>query len=205
MKKSASLRSQEGLTLIELLVALLVGALAISIVLSLLKNAYRLSGQIKTSQESRLFVTEFINRFQDDVASAGYSKRGNFHAPIPSEPYLPLTLKSKVIKEFISDEIDQTIVYEIKQIAPSSSKAHAQEYGIFKTKQINEQDAFARTDSNQLVLAGLPTVDSFQCLGFFNPKNEALMLLECSLSIYKSNQNADTETYKIVARFENLQ
>jgi prepilin-type N-terminal cleavage/methylation domain-containing protein len=210
-----TLGRQAGLTLIELLVALLVGALAISIVLSLLKNAYRLSGQVKSAQESRVFVTEFVNRFHDDLASAGYRsfKYASDNDPaedcmplcMPREPFMPLTISNEVVRDVSSHAFDmQRVVYEVRRIDPPRSTAYAQEYGVFKTKQVNGQDAFARTDANELVLAGLPTSESFQCRRFINPNNGALTLLECSLSVYKSNQNANTETYKIEARLENF-
>ena len=210
-----TLGRQFGLTLIELLVALLVGALAISIVLSLLKNAYSLSGQVKSAQESRVFVTEFVNRFHDDLASAGYRSfrygsdinQAEDCMPlcIPREPLMPLTMSNEVVRDVASHAFDmQRLVYEVRRIDPPRSKAYTQEYGVFKTKQLNQQDAYARSDSNQLVLAGLPTSESFQCRRFINLNNAALTLLECILIVYKSKQNADTETYKIEARLENF-
>jgi len=208
--------SQElGFSLLELLVSLLVGAMAISIVLGLLKNAYRVSDDVKRSQENRLHVTEFVKRFHDDIASAGYRSfkyspdkaAGSVCMPLclPNEPMLPLTLQGELVNDLVAGTYDlQTITYQVRRLEPPRSAAHPVEYGVFKTKAVNRLEAYTDSDSNQLVLAGLPAQDSFECRRFLNPNNGSVTLLECVLRVYSSMQRDDIETFSIVAKLENF-
>lgn len=201
------LAKNKGFTLIELLVTLVVGTIAVSILLSILKNAYLLSDQLKLKLDSQTYVNTFIKNFHEDVESAGYvdfSKQDLNGSQLNSGNCLSsicvadgdIKLKTNLL-DTSQFRVTENIEYVVKKIDPPRSTIHPDELGIFKYRAINGVSVYGQSDSNTLVLAG---VKSFNCSldDTSNPK-----VVDCHLTVYKSMLKSDTDTFKIYAINEN--
>jgi prepilin-type N-terminal cleavage/methylation domain-containing protein len=202
----------KGFTLIELLVSLLVGTIAIAVVLTLLKTAYGLAGQIKLQLDDKLYVREFVKTFHEDVSSAGYvdlTKPPNAGDAslsadckslcLDSKNPLRLRLRSDLI-DVANERVSHLIEYEVKKIDPVRSIRHPNEMGIYKYTTIRGVYQYGQSDGNRLVLAG---VESFYCdpinfLGVASTKT-----LKCRLAVFRSMNKDDLDIFEVYATNEN--
>jgi prepilin-type N-terminal cleavage/methylation domain-containing protein len=198
------LRKNRGFTLIELLVTVVVGSIAVAILLSILKNAYGLSGQLKLKLDSQTYVSSFIKNFHEDIEAAGYvdfSKTDLNPASSTCASSLCVASNDIQIQTNLLNSglyrVTEQIEYVVKPISPARSVIHPDELGIYKYININGVFNVAQTDSNALVLAG---VKSFTC----SPYNaNGPKVVDCNLIVYRSLISADTDSFEFYAINEN--
>lgn len=194
--------------MVELLVTVVVGVIAVSIVLSLLRNAYGLSDQLKLKLDSQTYVNAFIKNFHEDVESAGYvdfSKNlsGDLQSTVSLDCPISICVSDTDIKlntnllDSGQFRVTEQIEYVIKKIDPVRTTLHPDELGIYKFRKINGVSIYGQSDSNALVLAG---VKSFTC----EPYTPALLkIVECHLTVYRSMMKDDVDSFDLYAINEN--
>jgi hypothetical protein len=199
--QTARSKKQTGFSLIELLVALLVGSMAIALVLVLLKNAYRVAGEVKLTRDNKVLVSEFVKVFHEEVAASGYKIDQDLQTP-DSNPK-DLIFWNQIVDELpftsASRVINQRVAYEVRRIQPARGTFHADEFGLFKTKMLGGVEQVGSSDINQLVLAGLPSQKAFECVESIDK-----FTWVCTLQVYRSMNAAGVDVYKIIARIENV-
>ena len=194
--------------MVELLVTLVVGVIAVSIVLTLLKNAYGLSGQLKLKLDSQTYVNAFIKQFHEDVESAGYvdfskSLSGNLQSTIDLDCPVSICVSDANIKlntnllDSGQFRVAERIEYVIKKIDPVRSTLHPDELGIYKYRMIDGVSIYGQSDSNALVLAG---VKAFTCEPY---TPNLLKVVECHLTVYRSMMKDDVDSFDLYAINEN--
>ena len=202
------LRRSQGFTLVELLVTLVVGVIAVAIVLTLLKNAYSLSDQLKLKLDSQTYLNMFIKNFHEDIESAGYmdfSKNSPSEGLSASSADCPTSIcvsdgDIKLQTNLLDSgqfRVTENIEYVIKKIDPARSTSHPNELGVYKFRKINGVFTYAQSDSNALVLAGLK---SFTC-DPYNPSGPKVVA--CHLTVYRSATKDDVDTFNVYAINEN--
>ena len=199
------LNRHKGFTLIELLVTLVIGSIGVAILLTIMKNAFGLSDQLKLKLDSQTYVNAFINNFHDDVESAGYVDYSttdlNSSSVNSASSICPPDSNDILIQTSIPESgayrVDERILYVKKIINPSRSLIHPGELGIYKYVNINGIYNVGQSDANALVLAG---VKSFNC----SCPKDGPMVVDCKLTVYRSLMSDDTDTFEIYASNDNL-
>jgi len=224
-------KSSLGMTLVELITALLISSILISSVFFLTKMYKQNTNQLKQEIDTELYVSNFINGITTDIASAGYQ-------PIDSQLTISILEKEGIGKDKVIDvtykqgyTVDKiTMRYDISPTTRTiveyslvdfkRSNARPDEKAILKKKTNHGDTSKGNFYSVDVVKDALyiPGVKDFQCRPSINPEpshpNAAVRGLSCSLTIYKTAEasivgpgyagNLDTKTYEFYAKATNL-
>lgn len=223
------INKQKGMTLVELLTAMLISSILISSVYFLLKSFRQNSNQLKNEIDTQVYTTNFISIFTSEIASAGYQPIDSYlqtsiFTPEFSNPSQVINIifdqnysvKSITIRYDVNQFARQIIKYEVKKNI-NRTPLIPNEKAIYKTKTLysyypSNRLTSSTVFSDQIALAG---VEDFECVPSTNPTpvniNASIRGLNCSLSMFTSTESLNMgssqlnlRNYQFYAKANNL-
>jgi type II secretory pathway pseudopilin PulG len=199
-------KSSLGMTLVELITALLISSILISSVFFLTKMYKQNTNQLKQEIDTQLYVSNFINGITTDIASAGYQpidsqltisileKEGSGKDKVIDVTYKQGYTVDKITMRYDISPTTRTIV-EYSLVDFKRSNTRPDEKAILKKKTNHGDTSKGNFYSVDVVKDALyiPGVKDFQCRQSINPEpshpNAAVRGLNCTLTIYKTAEN----------------
>jgi prepilin-type N-terminal cleavage/methylation domain-containing protein len=219
---------QAGMTMVELIAAMLISSILISSVYFLLKSFKQNSNQIKQEIDTQILTTNFISVFSNEIASAGYQPidsllQTSIFTPEVSNPAQVVnvtfsqnySINTITVRYDVSRTTRQVITYRIGTLNRSSLRPN--EKVIYKSKMQYSNYPLNRFQStsvfnDQIALSG---IEDFECIPSINPSpvnaNGSIRGLNCILSMYTSTETtisnssaSKVRTYQFYAKANNL-